>query len=127
MDSTLGSSYCNEEALRLLNIALVCTNASPNLRPSMSSIISMIEGHTPVQACMEKRIGTNDESRFKAFRRMSQQDSQTHVSESSSSSHVQRSMSIDDQWKHSSNSMQSKDEFGESSPSSLKLLSDLSM
>ncbi|KMT13255.1 hypothetical protein BVRB_4g085170 [Beta vulgaris subsp. vulgaris] len=50
VDPTLGSSYSEDEALRLLNIALMCTNPSPTLRPKMSSVVSMIEGQLPVQA-----------------------------------------------------------------------------
>ncbi|XP_048498826.1 probable LRR receptor-like serine/threonine-protein kinase At1g53430 isoform X4 [Beta vulgaris subsp. vulgaris] len=50
VDPTLGSSYSEDEVLRLLNIALMCTNPSPTLRPKMSSVVSMIEGQLPVQA-----------------------------------------------------------------------------
>ncbi|XP_010675288.2 probable LRR receptor-like serine/threonine-protein kinase At1g53430 isoform X2 [Beta vulgaris subsp. vulgaris] len=123
VDPSLGSSYSKEEALRLLNIALLCTNPSPSLRPSMSSVMSMIEGQSPVQAPIVKRTGMNDELRFRAFERLSQ-DSQTHVSGSSMSSHVQRSMSIDGPWTDSSISMHSKDEFSVKSPSTSKLLPD---
>uniref|UniRef100_A0A803LVX3 non-specific serine/threonine protein kinase n=1 Tax=Chenopodium quinoa TaxID=63459 RepID=A0A803LVX3_CHEQI len=88
VDPTLGSSYPKDEALRLLNIALMCTNPSHSLRPSMSSVASMSEGQIPVQAPIVKRTGTNDELRFKAFERLSN-DNQTHVSWSSMSSQVQ--------------------------------------
>ncbi|XP_021736226.1 probable LRR receptor-like serine/threonine-protein kinase At1g53430 isoform X1 [Chenopodium quinoa] len=121
VDPTLGSSYSKDEALRLLNIALLCTNPSPSLRPSMSSVASMIEGQIPVQAPIVKRTGTNDELRFKALERLSQ-DSQTHVSGSSMSSQVQ-SMSIDGPWTDTSISMQSK-EISEKSPSRSRLLPD---
>lgn len=123
VDPTLGSNYSKEEALRLLDIALLCTNPSPSLRPSMSSVMSMIDGHIPVQAPIVKRTGVNDELRFRAFERMSQ-DSQTHVSGSSMSSQVQRSMSIDGLWTDTSVSMQSKDESSEKSSSASRLLPD---
>ncbi|KNA24886.1 hypothetical protein SOVF_011580 [Spinacia oleracea] len=123
VDPTLESSYPKDEALRLLNIALLCTNPSPSLRPAMSSVTSMIEGQTPIQAPIVKRSGANDDLRFKAFERLSQ-DSQTHVSGSSMSSQVQRSISIDGLWSDTSVSMQSKDGITEMSVSTSRLLPD---
>ncbi|KAF6173386.1 hypothetical protein GIB67_027081 [Kingdonia uniflora] len=38
------SKYSKKEALRMLNIALLCTNPSPTLRPSMSAVVSMLDG-----------------------------------------------------------------------------------
>ena len=49
VDPELGSEYCEEEALIMLNVALLCTNASPTLRPSMSKVVSLLEGQTPLQ------------------------------------------------------------------------------
>ncbi|KAL8140224.1 hypothetical protein V2J09_006245 [Rumex salicifolius] len=54
MDPSLGTNYLKEEALRLLNVALLCTNPSPSLRPVMSSVVSMIEGTSPIQAQIVK-------------------------------------------------------------------------
>ena len=123
VDPSLGSNYSKEEALTLLDIALLCTNPSPSLRPSMSSVMSMIDGKIPVQAPIVKRVGMNDELRFKAFERLSQ-DSQTHVSGSSMSSQVQGSISIDDPWTDTSFSVQSRDETSVKSPSTSRLLPD---
>lgn len=122
VDPTLSSKYSKEEALMLLNIALLCTNPSPSLRPSMSSVMSMIEGQTPIQAPIVKRTGMNDELRFKAFERLSH-DSQAFVSGSSVSSQVQ-SMSIDGPWTDTSVSLQSKDESSEKSASASRYFSD---
>ncbi|KAK3440684.1 hypothetical protein EUGRSUZ_B00960 [Eucalyptus grandis] len=38
MDPRLGSNYSEEEAMRMLNLALLCTNPTPTLRPPMSSV-----------------------------------------------------------------------------------------
>ncbi|KAI3894902.1 hypothetical protein MKX03_018181 [Papaver bracteatum] len=46
VDPTL-NSYDEEEVLRVINIALACTNTSPILRPKMSSVVSMLEGGIP--------------------------------------------------------------------------------
>ncbi|CAM0951058.1 unnamed protein product [Alopecurus aequalis] len=49
VDPDLGSNYSTEEALLMLNVALLCTNAAPTLRPKMSNVVSLLEGHTPLQ------------------------------------------------------------------------------
>uniref|UniRef100_A0A2N9I1G3 Protein kinase domain-containing protein n=1 Tax=Fagus sylvatica TaxID=28930 RepID=A0A2N9I1G3_FAGSY len=123
VDPRLGSSYSSEEAMRLLCLALLCTNPSPTLRPSMSSVVSMIDGKIAVQAPIIKRSETNPDARFKAFERISQ-DSQTHVSSSFLDSQTQRGMSMDGPWTGSSFSVESKDDTRDHSSSS-KLLQDL--
>ncbi|GMJ10071.1 hypothetical protein like AT1G53440 [Hibiscus trionum] len=94
VDPSLGSEYSKEEALRLLNLALVCTNPSPTLRPSMSSVVSMIEGKAPVQAPLIKRRDSDQDARFKALEMLSH-DSQTNVSTFSQDSQAPRSTSMD--------------------------------
>ncbi|KAI0496977.1 hypothetical protein KFK09_023303 [Dendrobium nobile] len=49
VDTNLGTEYSEEEANLLLNVAILCTNASPSLRPSMSQVVSLLEGRTPIQ------------------------------------------------------------------------------
>lgn len=49
VDPDLGSQYSTEEVMVMLNVALLCTNASPTLRPTMSQVVSMIEGWTDIQ------------------------------------------------------------------------------
>ncbi|XP_058221396.1 probable LRR receptor-like serine/threonine-protein kinase At1g53430 isoform X2 [Rhododendron vialii] len=125
VDPILGSHYPEEEVMRMLNIALLCTNPSPTLRPLMSSVVSMLEGKSPIQAPLIKRGLPNEDLRFKAFERISQ-DSHSHISTSAFSvdSQVQRSMSMDGPWIDSSVSITSKNEVRDRSSSS-KLLPDL--
>nr|TKS01985.1 putative LRR receptor-like serine/threonine-protein kinase [Populus alba] len=123
VDPSLGSNYSKIEALRMLNLALLCTNPSPTLRPSMSSAVKMHEGQIPVQAPIVKRSTMNQDARFKAFELLSH-DSQTHVSNGSQSSRIQKSISMDGPWMDSEFSIESKDEIIEYS-SSTKLLKDL--
>uniref|UniRef100_A0A6N2KPZ1 non-specific serine/threonine protein kinase n=1 Tax=Salix viminalis TaxID=40686 RepID=A0A6N2KPZ1_SALVM len=122
VDPGLGSDYSKIEAMRMLNLALLCTNPSPTLRPLMSSAVRMLEGQIPVQAPIIKRSGMNPDARFKAFELLSH-DSQTHVSNGSQSSRIQKSMSMDGPWIDSEISIESKDEITNSS--SNKLLGDL--
>ncbi|GJM99014.1 hypothetical protein PR202_ga16072 [Eleusine coracana subsp. coracana] len=49
VDPDLGSNYSREEALLMLNVALLCTTAAPTLRPKMSKVVSLLEGNTPLQ------------------------------------------------------------------------------
>ena len=44
VDPELGSDFSKEEALRMIKVALLCTNPSPVLRPVMTAVVSMLEG-----------------------------------------------------------------------------------
>jgi hypothetical protein len=44
VDPKLGSEFNKEEAIRMIKVALLCTNPSPALRPTMSAVVSMLEG-----------------------------------------------------------------------------------
>ncbi|KAJ9562796.1 hypothetical protein OSB04_007956 [Centaurea solstitialis] len=94
VDPGIGPKYPKEEALMMLNLALLCTNPSPTLRPTMSSVVKMLEGKIPVQPLMVKRGAGNPDIRFKAFDMVSQ-DNQTQVSTISTDSLGLRSMSTD--------------------------------
>ncbi|XP_076924951.1 putative LRR receptor-like serine/threonine-protein kinase At1g53440 [Bidens hawaiensis] len=89
VDPVLGSNYSKKEAMRMLNIALLCTNPSPTLRPAMSAVVSMLEGKIPVQTQVMKRGAMDADMRFRAFELLSQ-DSQMVTSIASGDS--QRAM-----------------------------------
>ncbi|OVA14369.1 Armadillo [Macleaya cordata] len=130
VDPSIGSNYSNEEALRMLNIALLCTNPSPSLRPIMSAVVSMLEGRIPVQAPLVKRDSRTDEMRFRAFEGISY-DSQTQMSSFTEESTPQtdsRSMEggpwrVDSSMSHNSN----EQETGEHSSTSSKHLIDVKL
>ncbi|GER53964.1 receptor-like protein kinase [Striga asiatica] len=124
VDPTLGLDFSKEEALKMLNLSLLCANPSPTLRPTMSSVVSMLEGKAKVQAPLVKRGPAGEDVRFKAFEVLSQ-DSQTRVSKiSQDSSREQRGVSMDGPWVDSSVSLGSKDESGDHK-SDRRLLPDL--
>ncbi|KAJ0052337.1 hypothetical protein Pint_02621 [Pistacia integerrima] len=68
VDPNLGSEYSSEEAMAMLNVALLCTNASPTLRPMMSQVVSMLEGRTEVQDLLSDAGFLATTSKYKAIR-----------------------------------------------------------
>lgn len=68
VDPNLGSEFSVEEATLMLNVALLCTNASPTLRPTMSSVVSMLEGHTAIQPPISGPGLSSASSRYKSTR-----------------------------------------------------------
>ncbi|XP_062012874.1 probable LRR receptor-like serine/threonine-protein kinase At1g07650 isoform X1 [Rosa rugosa] len=67
VDPKLGSGFNKEEALRMIKVALLCANSSPALRPTMSEVVSMLEGRTVVHQVTINPSIYGDEMRFKAF------------------------------------------------------------
>nr|GEX46577.1 probable LRR receptor-like serine/threonine-protein kinase At1g07650 isoform X1 [Tanacetum cinerariifolium] len=49
VDPRLGSNFNKKEAVRMMKIALLCTNQTPGLRPTMSEVVNMLEGRTKVK------------------------------------------------------------------------------
>ncbi|PSS05610.1 LRR receptor-like serine/threonine-protein kinase [Actinidia chinensis var. chinensis] len=69
VDPDLGSEYSSEEAMVMLNVALLCTNASPTLRPTMSQVVGMLEGRTDIQDLLSDPGFSTINSKFTAIRR----------------------------------------------------------
>ncbi|XP_013464538.2 probable leucine-rich repeat receptor-like serine/threonine-protein kinase At3g14840 isoform X1 [Medicago truncatula] len=49
IDERLGEDFNKEEAMIMINVALLCTRVSPMHRPTMSSVVSMLEGQSDVE------------------------------------------------------------------------------
>ncbi|KAJ6422824.1 hypothetical protein OIU84_027741 [Salix udensis] len=49
VDPRLGFAFNKKEVVRMINVALLCTNQSLALRPTMSTVVSMLEGKTDVE------------------------------------------------------------------------------
>ncbi|XP_058100922.1 probable LRR receptor-like serine/threonine-protein kinase At1g53440 isoform X2 [Magnolia sinica] len=111
VDPVLGSDYSKEEALRMLKLALLCTNPSPTLRPIMSTVVRMLEGQAVIRVPTMKSASSSEDWRFKSFEHFSQ-DSQKH------------SISMEGPWMDSSVSLRSKDEETGAQSSKTNLLPD---
>ncbi|KAL0812727.1 hypothetical protein Bca101_069170 [Brassica carinata] len=68
VDPTLASDYSEEEAMLMLNVALMCTNASPTLRPTMSQVVSLLEGKTAMQELLSDPSFSTVNPKLKALR-----------------------------------------------------------
>jgi hypothetical protein len=68
VDAKLGSELNKEEAIRMIKVALLCTNPSPALRPTMSAVVSMLEGQTIVDELIMDPSIYGDELRFSGLR-----------------------------------------------------------
>ncbi|XP_026458309.1 probable leucine-rich repeat receptor-like serine/threonine-protein kinase At3g14840 isoform X1 [Papaver somniferum] len=69
VDPKLESEFEEEEVLRMINIALMCTNTSPTLRPKMSSVVSMLESQTSIGEFVSNSISeSTDDLKFEAVR-----------------------------------------------------------
>ncbi|KAF5186338.1 Leucine-rich repeat transmembrane protein kinase [Thalictrum thalictroides] len=101
VDPRLEYNYNKDEVLRMINVALLCANASPTLRPPMSSVVSMLEGRIAVQKYVSVSSISSDDMQFKAIR-----NHYEHNHDKSMSDSLTQSMSIDGPWTGSSTSGQ---------------------
>jgi len=99
VDSRLGSDFNKKEAMAMINVALLCTNDTSNLRPSMSSVVSMLEGRIVVPEFVSDSSEVMDEQKLEVMRRYYSQMEENKVTKSQS-----RSLSVDDQCTASSSS-----------------------
>ncbi|KAK4589466.1 hypothetical protein RGQ29_020157 [Quercus rubra] len=68
VDPDLKSNFSKEEVVKIMKVALLCTNPSPTLRPTMSAVVSMLEGQTAVHELIMDPSIYGDDLRFKALR-----------------------------------------------------------
>ncbi|KAM3748460.1 hypothetical protein ACB098_05G110500 [Castanea mollissima] len=73
IDESLGSEVNVKEAEILVKVALMCTNASASLRPTMSEVVSMLEGRMTVPDMIPGPSTYSDDLRFKAMRDLHRQ------------------------------------------------------
>ncbi|KAJ0081074.1 hypothetical protein Patl1_10415 [Pistacia atlantica] len=68
VDANLGSDFDKVEAERMIKVALVCTNASPSLRPTMSEVVSMLEGTSAIPDAVPVAGSYGEDLRFKTLK-----------------------------------------------------------
>lgn len=68
VDDKLGTEFNKAEAERMIKVALLCTNASPALRPTMSEVVGMLEGKSDIPDPALDASCYGDDLRFKLIR-----------------------------------------------------------
>ncbi|CAN8311550.1 unnamed protein product [Cochlearia groenlandica] len=68
VDPKLANDCSEEEAMLMMNVALMCTNASPTLRPTMSQVVSLLEGKTEMQELLSDPSFSTVNPKLKALR-----------------------------------------------------------
>ncbi|KAK9014258.1 hypothetical protein V6N11_005421 [Hibiscus sabdariffa] len=68
VDEKLGTEFNKVQAEGMVKIALLCTNGSPSLRPTMSEVVGMLEGTTDIPEMIPDPGIYNQDLRFKAIR-----------------------------------------------------------
>ncbi|XP_056173116.1 probable leucine-rich repeat receptor-like serine/threonine-protein kinase At3g14840 [Syzygium oleosum] len=103
VDRRLGSQFDQEEVLAMIKVALLCTNATPALRPPMSSVVSMLEGKAAVPVLdTEGAIAT--EETIEAMRKHFKGEEDQEVGEN-----ITKSMSTEGPWTGTASSTSAND------------------
>ncbi|KAH1222938.1 putative leucine-rich repeat receptor-like serine/threonine-protein kinase [Glycine max] len=101
VDRRLGSNFNENEVMMMIKVALLCTNATSNLRPTMSSVLSILEGRTMIPEFISDPSEIMDEMKLEAMRQYYFQIEENERNETQTESH---SLSIDGSWMASSSS-----------------------
>ncbi|RDX97093.1 putative leucine-rich repeat receptor-like serine/threonine-protein kinase, partial [Mucuna pruriens] len=86
VDKRLGEDFNKKEVIIMINVALLCTKVSPSLRPTMSSVVSMLEGRTHIQEVVSDTREVLDDKKFEMMRQYYQHRGENNITESKSQS-----------------------------------------
>ncbi|XP_010246510.1 PREDICTED: probable leucine-rich repeat receptor-like serine/threonine-protein kinase At3g14840 [Nelumbo nucifera] len=67
VDPRLGLEFNKDEAMKMINVALLCTNTCAPLRPTMSAVVGMLEGQASVTEFVSDTSISSVEWRFKTM------------------------------------------------------------
>ncbi|KAB5511965.1 hypothetical protein DKX38_028993 [Salix brachista] len=84
VDPSLGSAFNKKEVVRMINVALLCTNQSPALRPTMSTVVRMLEGKTDVEELVMDPSRLSDQAGYELVNPLCNNFAQASFSGSSS-------------------------------------------
>jgi hypothetical protein len=90
IDPRLELDYNKEEVMVMIHVALLCTNVSAASRPTMSSVVSMLEGNTIVPDLGSDTSFAYDEMKTKELQKYYLLSEEYNLSESKT-----QSMSMD--------------------------------
>ncbi|KAI4333511.1 hypothetical protein L6164_018305 [Bauhinia variegata] len=81
VDKRLGSDFDKEEAMVMITVALLCTNVTAAHRPTMSSVVSMLEGSVVVPELVAESSEVLDEKKLESIRQYYEQMEEDRASE----------------------------------------------
>ncbi|GJZ60592.1 probable LRR receptor-like serine/threonine-protein kinase isoform X1, partial [Tanacetum coccineum] len=67
VDPRLGSNFNKKEAVKMMKIALLCTDQSPALRPTMSEVVNMLEGGTKIKETDVNLVTYEEDFKFRSL------------------------------------------------------------
>ncbi|CAI8593302.1 unnamed protein product [Vicia faba] len=88
VDRRLGLDFNKKEAMVVINVALLCTNVTSNLRPSMSLVVSFLEGRTVVPEFVSDSSEVMDEKKLEVMRQYYYQMEENNLSTTSQSQSI---------------------------------------
>lgn len=62
VDLRLGSNFKEDQVMRIIDIAFLCTDVSLSVRPAMSSVVRMLEGGEEVHTIVSDSSFSKDQS-----------------------------------------------------------------
>ncbi|TKY66377.1 leucine-rich repeat receptor serine/threonine-protein kinase [Spatholobus suberectus] len=86
VDKRLSEDFDKKEAMVMIKVALLCTKVSPALRPTMSSVVSMLKGRTHIQEVVLDTKKALDNKKFEMMRQYYQHRGENNIIESHSQS-----------------------------------------
>ncbi|KAL0300640.1 UNVERIFIED_CONTAM: putative LRR receptor-like serine/threonine-protein kinase [Sesamum radiatum] len=90
IDERLGSEFNKEEVERMVKVAVLCTNATPSVRPTMSEVVQMMEGKLEIPDAVPVAGSTyTSDVRFKAMKDFHQQKTKESSSSGTGSTDTQ--------------------------------------
>ncbi|KAF3675810.1 putative receptor-like kinase isoform X2 [Capsicum annuum] len=84
IDQRLGSNINKQEVEKIVKVALLCTSATPSLRPIMSEVVAMLEGRITVPDEIPDASTYSNDLRFKAMKDFHQERQNQKLIESQS-------------------------------------------
>ncbi|XP_058779497.1 probable leucine-rich repeat receptor-like serine/threonine-protein kinase At3g14840 isoform X1 [Vicia villosa] len=88
VDRRLGLDFNKKEAMVVINVALLCTNVTSNLRPAMSSVVSFLEGRNAVPEFVSDSSEVMDEKKLEVMRQYYYQKEENNISTTSQSQRI---------------------------------------
>lgn len=81
VDPKLESKFNKDEVMVMINVALRCSSVTPVVRPSMSSVVSMLESRAVIEFVSDPNIST-DSVNWKEMMNQHEHSAETSMEES---------------------------------------------